>query len=390
MPVLLLAIVGIVVLSGGGYVAVDKYVDKRVEEAKQEEQNRVKNEKTELALQEALGELDDLRSQNEEDTDEEPEVKVVERIVERVVPTPEPESPPPVLQEIVVPSDDQPGSVAEDASSLCEGIRREFLSFEEVFTDEVYVNAREAWNIYADALDFPEDLSGTSIFKYVANKYTSSKDTFARRVSGLSDGLNRLDALERDDVDLVRNVKKKYTSFASSLESAYNLRHEASKELGDGIYLSSLETSRATYETAGVHEDEALDDFSDATNSFYELKELYDNELVSNSCKGFCDNGYVLFKASCVYAQKKFLGITPSEGTLQTIFTVSGEDFGDSRRNTDQIIVGSGEYADIISWSDTEIKFRPKGIILPTSYNVRVESATPRQEQHIGQIKIIE
>lgn len=60
--------------------------------------------------------------------------------------------------------------------------------------------------------------------------------------------------------------------------------------------------------------------------------------------------------------------INPTKGTIDDIFTINGIGFG-TRGNGDQIGVGN-KNAEIISWSDTEIKFRTDGIILTGTYSV--------------------
>lgn len=282
-----------------------------------------------------------------------------------------PETPPPPVPVSVVSVQD---------NTFCSDTRKNFEEFEQKYNDVSLSSARfsEVMNIYNQANSAPKSLTGISAFQYLYSQSQSQKDLFVQSATDWKELIAKLPSLTKDQSNSVSSLKSSYSSGITLLTSSYNLNFAAFKTIVEIGSLSALDSAGASLDSAHTSYTNAFAAFNSGAKNFNTLKDLYDKTLKNGGCGGLCKGGYAVSNGQCVPTYPKVNGISPSSGPAETVFSINGTDFGDTK---DTVVVGN-QNAEIVSWSNTQVKFKAN-VVLAGGYVVKIKNTDA------GQITII-
>ncbi|MEN9614288.1 MAG: hypothetical protein RLZZ347_595 [Candidatus Parcubacteria bacterium] len=252
-------------------------------------------------------------------------------------------------------------------ATMCESIKGSFSIFDRDYGNilTALVDVMKSYNQSVDG-----KLDGQFDFDYGYHKMVAAQKSYYRTISEAKDKINGLSVSLGDDVlsllksGVLEGLDDYATAYDTTL-SAYSLLTNDQKIF---VYNSlvfprtNLDQSRALFSDALTKANAGYQLLQGQT-SYQEIKNIYNSKLKDGMCeKVFCKTGYQLSDqsiGSCVRAQVTFGGLVPNTGNLNTVFTLGGNNFTDTPVYGDRITISNKE-VEIISWNNTEIRFKPK------------------------------
>ena len=258
----------------------------------------------------------------------------------------------------------------DPTNASCASIRTEFDDFKDQYT-KIYSKSVEISNTYNNVRAAPDALSGTAYFDYLYSQASAEKDDFVQKTSELKSLTSKLPVLNKDPGGQVASLKSNYEKGANDLNFAYLLNLDVYRKITDAFSYSFADSDKASFAAAKDRAINGINSFQSGNANYESLKVLYTNEYVNHACPDMCAGGYVLSKWTCVYTPPKVTSLSPASGAVDTIFSIKGRSFGDSPGT---IIVGDRK-ANIISWSNTEVRFNTTGFF-PSYYTVTINGVS--------------
>jgi len=257
-----------------------------------------------------------------------------------------------------------------DNSNFCTQTKNDFNAFEAKY-NEVSSKTSQFISIYNEVNSFPDNLTGYNVFQYGYTQFTAKKTIFFQIATDLTKLISELPALAKDDGNLVGSLKSNRLKGINEYSIAYNLYLEVHKNIVENYSLSTVDAEIANLKSARQNRSNGASYFLEAIKNFNSLKDEYHKLLKANGCKGLCENGFAVSEGKCLRVLPKISSLTPTNGAFDTIFSIRGIDFGDERYAGDNIVAGNSN-AEIISWTNTEVRFRTS-VVLPGLYSVNFQ-----------------
>lgn len=256
-------------------------------------------------------------------------------------------------------------SSSNASASMCQATKADFVTFDQNYKN-ILTSLTDILTTFLQASD--AKLNGQIDFDYGYHKMFAQQLSFHSKVIQTTSKVNQLDSESVNSTKLL-TLKTNFLNGLSGLTSSFDT-FLASYELltnDQKIYLfgdwffppSNIDQSKALYEQAFATQNDAIQKLQSGESKYAEIKTDYNSALLQNSCeKVLCQTAYTFSQGECVRAPLKVTKLSPLFGTNETIFTILGENFGDTQESQYRVYVGYNQ-AQIVSWSNAEIKFKP-------------------------------
>ncbi|MFY9461753.1 MAG: trypsin-like peptidase domain-containing protein [Candidatus Sungiibacteriota bacterium] len=282
---------------------------------------------------------------------------------------------------IVIATQVQENPLGSTGALICQQTKSDLTKFDQSYKN-VIAQMGDIQKGYSEILT--SKLNGETNFGYLYQIMFAQQISYHTKINQAEARVNEL-SLEISDKGELSRLRSDLLNWLDGYSAAYDLYLAAFTLLNDNhrIYISgqyilplnNLDQAKAIFNNAHAKEANAYQAFNNAESEYQKIKNIYNQNLQEHKCeKALCGGGYTLSQGDCVKAPFKITGISPKSGTLETIFTINGENFGDAPKSGDYVMVGYN-YAEIIQWSNTEVKFKVARIVLQGSYSVTISGS---------------
>lgn len=230
ISLLITIIIGILVLSGGGYFGVKQYQSSKNTEVAKE-------------MQDLKEEFENLKK--EKSAQEPSQLKIIERIIEKPVIIPKAEE-----------SKKSEGAET-DNEVQCEQIKKDYIKTENARIDL----SSQLNSILRDSDDLfsaPDSLTSLAWYKYVLEKLNARKDTHLKKVDRIDDSINTLDTASFAEQESIK-IKSVFRTVIDEYRKYFDLAFLAVKLTTEFKTVAEYEAAQKTFTDAKIDVNKAIE-----------------------------------------------------------------------------------------------------------------------------------